>query len=59
MPPPTALTPQDARRGVHRRENPHNDDQQMGEINVIFRASMSITSKTQDKKLKREISLAQ
>jgi hypothetical protein len=31
----------------------------MAEINVIFRGSMSITSKTQGKKLQREISLAQ
>jgi hypothetical protein len=31
----------------------------MGEINVIFGCSMSITSKTQGKKLEREISLAQ
>jgi hypothetical protein len=31
----------------------------MGEINVIFGSSMSITLKTQGKKLKREISLAQ
>jgi hypothetical protein len=31
----------------------------MGEINVIFGGSMSITSKTQGKKLEREISLAQ
>jgi hypothetical protein len=31
----------------------------MGEINVIFRGSMSIASKTQEKKLEREISLAQ
>jgi hypothetical protein len=30
----------------------------MGEINVIFRGSMSLTSKTQGKKLQREISLA-
>jgi hypothetical protein len=30
----------------------------MGEINIIFRGSMSITSKTQEKKLKQEISLA-
>jgi hypothetical protein len=59
MPPPIALMPQDARRGEHRRVNPHNDDQQMGEINVIFRGSMSNASKTQDKKLKQEISLAQ
>jgi hypothetical protein len=31
----------------------------MAEINVIFEGSMSITSKTQGKKLQREISLAQ
>jgi hypothetical protein len=31
----------------------------MGEINVIFKGSMSIASKTQGKKLGREISLAQ
>jgi hypothetical protein len=31
----------------------------MDEINMIFRGSLSITSKTQGKKLKREISLAQ
>jgi hypothetical protein len=31
----------------------------MDEINVIFRGSMSITSKTQGKKLEREISLGQ
>jgi hypothetical protein len=31
----------------------------MGEINVIFGGSMSIASKTQGKKLQREISLTQ
>jgi hypothetical protein len=31
----------------------------MDEINVIFRGSMSIASKTQGKKLEREISLGQ
>jgi hypothetical protein len=31
----------------------------MGEINVIFRGSMSIASETQGKKIEREISLAQ
>jgi hypothetical protein len=31
----------------------------MGEINVIFGGSMSITSKTQGKKIQHEISLAQ
>jgi hypothetical protein len=30
----------------------------MGKINVIFRGSMSIASKTQRKKLQHEISLA-
>jgi hypothetical protein len=34
-------------------------DEQMAEINIIFRGSMSITSKTQGKKLQREISLTQ
>jgi hypothetical protein len=41
------------------RANPATTNEQMGEINVIFRGSMSITSKTQGKKLEREISLAQ
>jgi hypothetical protein len=31
----------------------------MGEINVIFRGSMFITSKAQGKKLERKINLAQ
>jgi hypothetical protein len=31
----------------------------MGDINIIFGGSMSISSKTQEKKLQREISLAQ
>jgi hypothetical protein len=59
MPLPAAPAPQDARRCEHRRVNPPDDDEQMGEINVIFRGSMSIASKTQDKKLEQEISLAQ
>jgi hypothetical protein len=33
-------------------------DEQMVEINIIFSGSMSITSKTREKKLQREISLA-
>jgi hypothetical protein len=45
-----ALVAQEPRRGEHRRANPDNEDQ-MGEINVIFRGSMSIASKTQEKKL--------
>jgi hypothetical protein len=59
MPPPAALVPQDARRGEHHRVNPPDEDEQMGEINVIFKGSMPIASKTQGKKLEREISLAQ
>jgi hypothetical protein len=59
MPPPSALVAQEARQGEHRRANLSDNDEQMGEINIIFRGSMSITSKTQRKKLEREISLAQ
>jgi hypothetical protein len=59
MPPPAALVPQDAHWGEHRWANPPNDDEKMGEINMIFRGSIPIASKTQGKKLEREISLAQ
>jgi hypothetical protein len=58
MPPPAAPAPQGPHRGEHRRDDP-NGDEHMAEINVIFRGSMSITSKTHGKKLQREISLAQ
>jgi hypothetical protein len=58
MPPPAAPAPQDPRRGEHRRET-YDGDEHMTKINVIFGGSMSITSKTQGKKLQREISLAQ
>jgi hypothetical protein len=58
MPLPTAPVAQEPHQGKHCRANPDNDDQ-MGEINVIFRGSMSITSKTQGKKLEWEIILAQ
>jgi hypothetical protein len=58
MPPPAMLAPQDPRRGEHHREV-SDGDEHMEEINMIFRGSMSITSKTQGKKLQREISLAQ
>jgi hypothetical protein len=58
MPPTAAPAPQDPRRGEHRREI-SDGDEHMAEINVIFEGSMSITSKTQGKKLQREISLAQ
>jgi hypothetical protein len=59
MPPPAAPAPQEARQGEHHRAHPPNDDEQMGEINMIFRGSISSTLKTQWKKLEREISLAQ
>jgi hypothetical protein len=58
-PPPTAQVAQEPRQAEHRRANPANDDEQMGEINVIFRGSMSLASNTQGKKLEREMSLAQ
>jgi hypothetical protein len=58
MLPPATPAPQDPRRGEHRREDP-NGDEHMAEINVIFRGSMSITYKTQGKKLQCEITLAQ
>jgi hypothetical protein len=58
MPPPAPSVAQEPRRGEHHRVDSDNEDQ-MGEINVIFGGSMSIASKTQGKKLEREISLAQ
>jgi hypothetical protein len=57
MPPPAAPVAQEPRRGEHHGADLDNDEQ-MGEINVIFRGSMYITSKTQEKKLEQEISLA-
>jgi hypothetical protein len=45
MPLPAASTPQDPRRGEHRREV-SDGDEHMAEINMIFGGSMSITSKT-------------
>jgi hypothetical protein len=51
MLPLVAPVPQEARRGEHRRVNPSDDDEQMGEINVIFGDSISIASKIQGKKL--------
>jgi hypothetical protein len=48
------------RRCRHQQHRwPRNLVEQMGEINVIFRGSMFIVSKTQGKKLEWEISLAQ
>jgi hypothetical protein len=58
MPPPAAPAPHDLRRGEHRLEI-SDGDEHMTEINMIFRGSMSITSKTQEKKLQHEISLVQ
>jgi hypothetical protein len=46
MPPPLALAPQQPWRVEQRRVDPDGDEQ-MAEINVIFRGSMSIASKTQ------------
>jgi hypothetical protein len=45
-------------QGDHHRANPDSEDQ-MDDINMIFGGNMSVTSKTQDKKLEREIGLAQ
>jgi hypothetical protein len=59
MPPLAALVAQEPRQDEHRQANPTTTDEQMREINVIFGGSMSIASKTQGKKLEREISLAQ
>jgi hypothetical protein len=59
MSPPVAQVAQEPRQGEHYRPNPPDDDEQMGEIDVIFRGSMLIASKTQGKKLEREISLTQ
>jgi hypothetical protein len=59
MPPPVAQVAQEPQRDEHRRTNPPDDDEQIGEINVIFGGSMSISLKAQGKKLEQEISLAQ
>jgi hypothetical protein len=54
---PVASAPQEPHQGQHHQVDP-NDDEQIGEINVIFGGSMSITLKTQEKKIQHEISLA-
>jgi hypothetical protein len=59
MPPAAAPVAQEPHRGKHHRANPTTAAEKMGEINVIFGYNMSIASKTQGKKLEREISLAQ
>jgi hypothetical protein len=56
MPPPAPVA-QEHHRGEHRRANADNENQ-MDEINVIFGGNLSITSKTQGKKLEREIGMA-
>jgi ATP-dependent protease ClpP protease subunit len=56
MPAPQAA--QEQHQGEHHRADTDNEDQ-MDEISVIFKGSLSITSKTQGKKLEKEISLAQ
>jgi hypothetical protein len=58
VPPPAVPVPQEP-RWVNQRRVDSDGDEQMDEINVIFRGRMSIASKTQGKKLQREISLAQ
>jgi hypothetical protein len=58
MPPPAAPAPQDPSQGEHHREV-SDGDEHMAKINMIFGGSMSITSKTQGKKLQYEITLAQ
>jgi hypothetical protein len=55
----TAPVAEEPRRGEHRRANPPDDDEQMGEINVIFGGSMFIASNTQGNMLEWEICLAQ
>jgi hypothetical protein len=56
MPPPATPAPQEPRRD--QRWVDSNGDEQIGHINMIFRGSMSITLKTQGKKIQCEISLA-
>jgi hypothetical protein len=50
MPPPAASTPQKLWR-VEQRRVDSDSDEQMDEINTVFGGSMSIASKTQEKKL--------
>jgi hypothetical protein len=55
--PSLVLVVQEPRRGEHRQADPDKEDQ-MDEINVIFRGSLSIPLKTYGKKLERKISMA-
>jgi hypothetical protein len=58
MPLPATLVPQEP-RWIDLDRVDSDGDEQMGEINVIFGGSMSITSKTPGKRIQREISLGQ
>jgi hypothetical protein len=51
------LVVQEPRCGDHHRADPNND-KQLDQINMIFGGSLSIASKTQGRKLEREINLA-
>lgn len=51
------LAPAEPRRGDHRQAD--DEEEEYGSINMIFGGSLSITSKTQTKKLEREIHLDQ
>jgi hypothetical protein len=55
---PAPQVAQEPCRREHRRTDINNEDQ-MDEINMIFRGSLSITLKTQGKKLERDMNLAQ
>jgi hypothetical protein len=50
MPPLAAPVPQELRR-VDQCRVDSDGDEQMGEINLIFKGSMSITSKTRGEKI--------
>jgi hypothetical protein len=50
MLPLAAPAPKDPRRGEHHREM-SDEDEHMAKINMIFGGSMSMTSKTEGKKL--------
>jgi hypothetical protein len=58
MSPPVAPAPQDPHRGEHCQEI-SDGDEHMAEIDVIFGGNTSFTSETQEKKIQRDISLAQ
>jgi hypothetical protein len=57
MPPVAASVPQEPWQD--RRRVDSNGDEQMGEINVLFRGNMSIASMTQGRNIQHEINFAQ